>query len=208
MQLYKIQNYFYPYRILDIGANIGQFHLLCKQYFPTSYVFSIEASNECDSYLKQIKDQYYIGLLAKDESYYEFYSFKNNPVNTDNSIYKELTEYYSDSNLDIINKKGIKLDNLFNSESKFDLIKIDTQGSELDIISGGIQLCSKVKGILLEVSLTQYNENAPLYDDVIAFMDKFGFKVAEILNEHIHPTVHQQDILFIKNNENSFILRS
>jgi hypothetical protein len=29
-------------------------------------------------------------------------------------------------------------------------------------------------------------------------MDKFGFKKAEILDETIHPAVHQQDILFIK----------
>jgi hypothetical protein len=107
MNLSKITNYFYPDRILDIGANVGQFHSLCKQYFPTSYIFSIEASDECESYLKQITDQYYIGLLAKDESDYKFYSLKNNPVNTGNSIYKELTEHYSDSNLDVINKKGI-----------------------------------------------------------------------------------------------------
>jgi FkbM family methyltransferase len=198
MNLPKITNYFYPYRILDIGANVGQFHSLCKHYFPNSYIFSIEASKECESYLKQITDQYYIGLLAKDNSDYKFYSLKNNPVNTGNSIYKELTEHYSDSNLEIINKKGIKLDDLFEPTSEFDLIKIDTQGSELDIISGGIQLCSKAKGILLEVSLTQYNENSPLYDEVIKFMDDFGFKKAEILDENNHPTVHQQDILFIK----------
>lgn len=198
MNLFKVTNYFHPYRILDIGANIGQFHLLCKQYFPNSYIFSIEASDKCETYLKQITDQYYIGLLTKDEADYKFYSLKNNPTNTGNSIYKELTEHYIDSNLDIINKKGIKLDNLFEPESEFDLIKIDTQGSELDIISGGAQLCSRAKGILLEVSLTQYNEGSPLYNKVIEFMDDFGFKKAEILDENIHPIVHQQDILFIK----------
>jgi len=196
MNLYKISNYFHPYRILDIGANVGQFHTLCKQYFPYSYVFSIEASDECELYLKQITDQYYIGLLAKDDSDYKFYSLKNNPTSTGNSIYKELTEHYSDINLEIINKKGIKLDDLFEPDSEFDLIKIDTQGSELDIISGGNQLCKKAKGILLEVSLTQYNENSPLYDEVIKYMDDFGFKKVEILDENF--IVNQQDILFIK----------
>jgi FkbM family methyltransferase len=198
MNLSKITKYFHPHRILDIGANVGQFHQIAKQTFPDSFIFSIEASKECEPYLKQITDLYYIGLLAKDNSDYKFYSLKNNPVNTGNSIYKELTEHYSDSNLEIINKKGIKLDDLFETDSEFDLIKIDTQGSELDIISGGIQLCSKAKGILLEVSLTQYNENSPLYDEVIKFMDNFGFKKAEMLDENNHPTVHQQDILFIK----------
>ena len=54
----------------------------------------------------------------------------------------------------------------------------------------------KAKGILLEVSLTQYNENAPLYDEVIQFMNDFGFKIGEILDEQQNHGSHQQDILF------------
>jgi FkbM family methyltransferase len=199
MNLSKIQNYFYPYRILDIGANVGQFHQIAKNTFPESYVFSIEASKECENYLKQLTNNYYIGMLAKNNDEYNFYSRKNDPTSTGNSIYKELTKFYSDNQLNIIKQKGIKLDDLFEDNSEFDLIKIDTQGSELDIIEGGKDLCFKAKGILLEVSLTQYNEDAPLYDEVIRFMDNFGFKIAEILDENIVPEiVSQQDILFIK----------
>jgi FkbM family methyltransferase len=199
MNLSKVTDYFHPGKILDIGANVGQFHSMCKSLFPSSYVFSIEASNECESYLKQITEHYYIGLLARREEDYTFYSVKGHPTSTGNSIYKELTEHYSDSKLDILTKKGVKLDNLFGDDIEFDLIKIDTQGSELDVISGGSRICSKAKGIILEVSLTQYNEDAPLYDDIISFMDNFGFKVAEVLEDKIVPSiVHQQDILFIK----------
>lgn len=196
MQLYKIQQYFYPHRILDIGANVGQFHKEASEFFRDSYIFSIEASSACEESLKQITNNYYIGMLTKDNSEYNFYSRKNDPTCTGNSIYKELTKFYSDDQLDIIRKKGIKLDDLFEEESEFDLIKIDTQGSELDIISGGFKLCKKAKGILLEVSLTQYNENAPLYDEVIQFMSDFGFVKTEILEEARNHGSHQQDILF------------
>lgn len=199
MKLYKIQDYFYPHRILDIGANIGQFHKLAKATYPNSYIFSIEASNECEEYLKHLTENYYIGMLAKDNNEYNFYSRQDIGIGTGNSIYRELTDFYSDEKIKIIKKPGIKLDDLFEKFSEFDLIKIDTQGSELDIISGGIELCSKAKGILLEVSLTQYNQESPLYDAVINFMNNIGFKKIEILDETIHPTVHQQDILFIKN---------
>lgn len=197
MNLRAVTNYFYPYRILDIGANIGQFHRECKATFSDSYIFSIEASTECEPALQQITENYYIGLLAKDNTEYDFYSRKNDPTCTGNSVYKELTQFYSDDQLDIIKKKGIKLDDLFESDSEFDLIKIDTQGSELDIIEGGINLCKKAKGILLEVSLTQYNENAPLYDDVISYMESIGFKKTEILDEARNHGSHQQDVLFI-----------
>ena len=197
MNLYKIVDHFVPYRILDIGANVGQFHLEAKKHFPDSFVFSIEASSICAYYLKQITNNYYIGLLAKDNSEYNFYSRKNDPAATGNSIYKELTHFYSDDQLDVIRKKGIMLDDLFDDDSEFDLIKIDTQGSELDIIEGGLNLCNKAKGILLEVSLTQYNENAPLYDEVISYMENIGFKKTEILDEARNHGSHQQDILFI-----------
>lgn len=199
MILSKITKHFYPDRILDIGANVGQFHLLAKQQFPSSFIFSIEASRECEASLKAITDNYYIGMLAKDSSEYQFYKRKGDPTSTGNSFYKELTHFYSDDQLDIVNEKGIMLDELFEKESEFDLIKIDTQGSELDIITGGIDLCKKAKGILLEVSLTQYNEGAPLYGDVVKFMKEVGFTPVEVLDESRNHGAHQQDILFIKN---------
>lgn len=197
MNLYKIQEYFLPYRILDIGANIGQFHTLARNTYPEAFIFSIEASQECEQYLKQITDQYYIGLLTKDNLEYDFYSRKDTATGTGNSIYRELTHFYSDDKLKVIKQKGIKLDDLFEPGAEFDLIKIDTQGSELDIITGGINLCKKARGILLEVSLTQYNEGAPLYDEVINFMYNLGFKPTAILDEAKNHGAHQQDILFI-----------
>ena len=197
MNLNPVTKYFYPYRILDIGANVGQFHQIAKSQFPDSYIFSIEASTECEQFLQKITDQYLIGLLTKDDSVYNFYSRKNDPTSTGNSIYKELTHFFSDDQLDIIKKKGIRLDDIFEDDSEFDLIKIDAQGAELDIIEGGINLCKKAKGILLEVSLTQYNENAPLYDEVISYMERIEFRKTEILDVARNHGSHQQDILFI-----------
>lgn len=197
MNVNAISNYFIPYRVLDIGANVGQFHSLFKTHYSYSYVFSIEASPECENELKKITDNYLIALLAKDNSVYDFYSRKGDPTCTGNSIYRELTDFYSDEKIDVVKQEGVLLDSIFGKDSEFDLIKIDTQGSELDIISGGKKLCSKAKGIILEVSLKPYNQGAPLYDDVISFMDNFGFKVADILDQSFNHGSHQQDILFI-----------
>jgi FkbM family methyltransferase len=197
MDLYKVKDYFYPSKILDIGANIGQFHKLALKTFPSSFIFSIEANPKCEFYLNQITNNYHICLLAKDNFEYNFYSTKNNLINTGDSIYKELTHFYSDDQLLIRKYYGVKLDSLFDSHYVFDLIKIDTQGSELDIIKGGMNLCKKTKGILLEVSLTQYNKDAPLYNEVIQFMDDIGFKKELILDESYNHNSHQQDILFI-----------
>ena len=201
MNLVPVTKYFYPHRILDIGANIGQFHQIARALFPDSYIFSIEASAACEPALQQITDQYLIGLLAKDDSVYNYYTRKDTDTCTGNSIYRELTEWFSDSNLKVVPKQGRRLDDVFSDDSEFDLIKIDTQGSELDIISGGRNLCSKAKGILLEVSLTQYNENSPLISEVHEFMQNFGYMPKEILGESRNMKtgeVFQHDILYIK----------
>ncbi len=197
MNLSLVDNYFDPKRILDIGGNVGQFYSNAKGIWPKSYIFSIEASDACEPFLKELTNDYMICLLAKDDSNYEFYSRKNDPTCTGNSIYKELTKFYSDDQLDIIKKDGIKLDDLFTRDSEFDLIKIDTQGSELDVMEGGKELCKKAKGILLEVSYNEYNENAPLVDEVIKYMKEFKFRPSAVLDVQTNHGSHQQDILFI-----------
>jgi len=201
MNLNLVTKYFHPYTILDIGANVGQFHTLAKSYFPDSYVFSIEASEDCEPELRKITDQYYIGLLTKDDATYNFYSRQDTGTGTGNSIYRELTRWYDDTNVKIVEKKGIQLDALFTDDSTFNLIKIDTQGSELDIISGGINLCHRATGILLEVSLKLYNENSPLINEVNAYMSNIGYDPKEILSAGHHPQtgeIIQHDILYIK----------
>ena len=197
MNLAQVKDYFYPNRILDIGANIGQFHRFAKSIFPNSFIFSIEAEPSCEKFLKEITNNYYIGLLAKDISAYNFYKLKSRPENTGNSIYRELGEHYTEENTEIKTRIGELLDSVLLNVEPFDLIKIDTQGSELDIISGGMNVCSKAKAILLEVSLTQCNLNAPLYPEVVKFMDNIGFKVANVLNESTYKEFKQQDILFL-----------
>lgn len=199
--LHKIKKYFNPRTILDIGAHVGHWHVHARSVFENSYIFSIEASESCEPHLKEITNQYFIGLLAKENKEYDFYTRKDVPFATGDSIYKELTHFYNDDNLNIIKKQGITLDSLFPGGFMFDLIKIDTQGSELDIISGGTSVCSKATGILLEVALEQYNEAAPTIDEVNLFMEDFGYIPVEILEDIRHPTSHQpiqQDILYIR----------
>ena len=53
-----------------------------------------------------------------------------------------------------------------------------------------MSLVSKAKG-LLEDSLTQYNEGASLYNEVISYMDNIGFKPVTILDESRNHGSHQ-----------------
>ena len=195
MEVKLIKNYFLPRKVLDIGANIGQFRTLFQKEYPHSLIFSVEASEGCEIYLKKLTNDYMIVLLGKDNETHNFYSRQDTDIGTGDSIYKEKTGFYADKNLKIIKKQSKRLDDIFSNE--FDLIKIDTQGSEIDIIKGGPILCSKSKGIILEVSMNEYNIGSPLYEEVVDFMKSIGFLEKETLREIKNHIANQKDILFL-----------
>ena len=124
----------------------------------------------------------------------------------ENQLFKKLntgkvsyTSFYDDNQITIEPKQTTTLELLL-TDKEFDLIKIDVQGSELDIIKGGIDIIKNSKGIIMEVSLVEYNENSPTKKFVYDFMEKINFYPAEHIGDINHPITHQliqQDILFI-----------
>jgi FkbM family methyltransferase len=207
MSLRKIENYFVPNSILDIGANVGQFYNEIKNIFPNSYYYLIEGSENCDPALQTLNVDYSICLLSDSEKEVNFYVRKSEPRCTGNSIYREKTSFYDDDQIVIEKKQTKTLSNLL-GEKTFDLIKIDVQGSEIDIINGGLEIVKNAKAVLMEVSLVEYNQNAPTKEFVYQYMGDLGFNPVEIIGNINHPLTHeliQQDILFLnkKHEKNS-----
>ena len=121
-----------PKRILDIGAYKGEWTKMIKTLFPDSQFLMIEANHDLENYLSKIGIPYKIELLSSENGKeVNYFKCKNYPHPTGNSIYLENTDYVFEPE----KSKAITLDSLLSSEEKFDLIKMDVQGSELDIIS-------------------------------------------------------------------------
>jgi FkbM family methyltransferase len=199
MGLEKIKDYFEPKSILDIGANVGQFYNESKLIFPNSYYYLIEGNESCEIVLETLGVDYSISLLSDVEKDVDFYIRKHEPRCTGNSIYRENTSFYDDDQIIIEQKRTQTLSTLLNNQT-FDLIKIDVQGSEIDIINGGLDIIKEAKGILMEVSLMEYNQNAPTKDFVYEYMDNLGFTPVELIGNLNHPLTYeliQQDILFL-----------
>lgn len=184
--------------ILDIGAQIGAFTVLCKETWPDSKIVCIEANTQCDLYLKSLGVEYYLEVLSDSVKEVDFYTHLGSAVHTGNSYYKENTRFFTPGQYVILKKTTSTLDLLLKDRT-FDFIKIDTQGSEIDIIKGGLDICKSANYILLEVALTEYNVGAPQYNDVVSFMDNIGYEISDILEEHYDGlTKIQIDILFKK----------
>jgi FkbM family methyltransferase len=185
--------------ILDIGAHFGLFTLGMKEVYPNSKFYMIEANKECEDRLKKIDfDEYTICLLSDEKKEVEYFMNKNDLTSTGNSYYREITEHFSDENLIKVNCIANTLDELF-PNTQIDFIKLDTQGSEIDILKGGKKLIESTKYILVECSVEEYNLNAPMIDDVRKYMDEIGFDEFSTIESHvINGKLTQQDLLFIK----------
>lgn len=204
MHLHLIKKYFNPNHILDVGGHTGEFYNLAKLFFPHAGFFIIEGNSSCEHHIKQLNVPYTIKVVGKEKTKTIFYKTTQNLECTGNSIYREITPHFNDEVLIKEEVNQYTIDTIF-KEANFDFVKIDTQGSELDILKGGERICKPCKGILLEVSLLKYNEGAPLYSEVVEFMDSYGFLEKETIGEfktttEYGLTVHQKDILFINKN--------
>ena len=190
-----------PNAILDIGAHTGQFHSWSKRVWPDVGVFMIEANPLHESHLDKLAmmngDNYLIAALGDEEREVTLYTRSDKPHTEGNSYYKEANYWDIPQLVQESKTKLKKLDNIFEDDATFELIKIDTQGSELDILKGGEELVKRALAVVLEVSLIEYNEGAPSAEETINYMNKIGFEERMSIGEHYDgETIVQKDILF------------
>lgn len=122
-----------------------------------------------------------------------------NGTNTGDSYYKETTAYYD--NQGSITLPCTTLDAL---KAEYNLptpqfIKIDTQGSELDILSGAAGFLREVGLIYVECPIVHYNAGAPNIHDYLAFFAEHRFVPIDVFEVHrFEETLIQIDIMFMQ----------
>jgi FkbM family methyltransferase len=180
--------------ILDIGAYNGSWTQLVKNIFPEANILMVEANTDKENILKKIGN-YRIALLSSEENkevnYYKSTSndASGNSIYLENTVYKFIPEKRITTTLKLILPK----------DAHYDLIKMDVQGSELDIIKGGLDIIKKSKFLLLELQIFEYNKNAPMISDVLTFLKKINFDLVDIFDLLYSSTgsLIQLDGLFI-----------
>ena len=166
-----------PLTAIDIGANVGQWYSGFKEVFPNANVLSIEANPQCEAELKTLNPNTIITLMGRENNSDGVEMYVNPDANNDvgASIYRETTKW--GMNAQPIKIPMVTLDSL---NRKFDWIKMDVQGAELDVLKGGIETLSRAMIVELELSLMRYNEGAPLASEIISWMWNHGFEMFEV----------------------------
>jgi len=181
----------YPNTVLDIGGYKGNWTREVRKEFPRAEFVVVEPNFHPE--LDTLKVPVYRELLSstvKDVSWYS-------NMSTGDSMYKERTHHYSSVSPTL--KTTTTLDVLFPTK-RFDFVKIDCQGAELDILKGGEQILQSTEVLLLECAFAgQYNFSAPSFADYIRYTDSIGFAPVDITELHrANGILCQIDILFLR----------
>ena len=81
------------------------------------------------------------------------------------------------------------------------LLKLDVQGFELQVLLGGTSTLNRAEVVIMETSLLPYNENAPLFAEVVAFMADREFVAFDFCGQtrrQTDDTLFQTDVVFKK----------
>ena len=199
-----------PNAILDIGAHSGQFYGWAKPVWPNSVIWMVEANPLHEETLRNItqftNDNYLISALGDEEREVTFYTRSDKPHTEGNSYYKEASFWDIPQLVQESTVRLQKLDNIFEDDTVFEVIKIDTQGSELDVLKGGKNLVSKASVVILEVSFVEYNLGSPVVDEIVEYMNEIGFEEKMSIGEHYSNEPQwkdmdiQKDIVFLNKN--------
>ncbi len=176
----KIKN-FVPKYIIDVGCGHGEWTKKLLRFYPNSNFFLFDADNTNLKKLENLKKKYHnidykICLLTDNENFYTFYN-----MGYGSSIFEEQTSHVRKQQ----KIKSTTLKNEIPNELKNysnNLIKIDVQGAELKVLEGLSELINNFEVVILEVSVHQYNKNAPLFNQVLDFMIKKNFQLYDIFD--------------------------
>jgi FkbM family methyltransferase len=188
--------------VYDIGASDGSFTNGIKKHLHPDTKYHLFEPYQYPEIEVDSDHQWHRVYLSDKEKKVQFYI--NDKYHTGNSYYRENTPAFN--NIEPTEVTTVALDSYVaeNNLPLPDIIKIDTQGSELDILKGGTYCLKNASIVILEVPLLPYNEGSPEISEILNFMLKHRFVPFTIVQEHkvidesINIAMAQIDIAFVK----------
>jgi FkbM family methyltransferase len=190
---------FTPTSVIDIGAHNGDWTTEVRELFPDPQYLLFEPLPTKKDLLKEkfrkTNTEIYSVLLGHDEKReVPFFS-----MGTGSSVLEEQTSL----DREVIFLDMCKLDSITCKHNLGDkvLMKIDVQGFELEVLKGAEKTLSFTELILMEVSLLNYNKEAPLIHQVIPAMEEYGFVPYDFvgfIRKANDNALIQTDMFFVK----------
>ncbi len=171
--------------------------------WPESHYHLIEANEDCRPQLTQTGFPFDIALLAESEKDVTYHKCQTGS-GEGNSMYPEASVYPFAATA----ARTKTLDSLL-GDRRFDMVKIDAQGSEIDVMKGGESIICAATLVQLECQVQSFNAGAPLAIETINYMDSLGFRLYDIIESHFNSRgmLIQTDFLFARKDCGLFDLK-
>ena len=206
LNLLKKKN-FKPNVIVDIGCGYGQWTKKIIKIYPDADYFLFDAYINNEQNLVSLKKKYNnlqfkICLLTDDNAKYTFFN-----MGYGSSIFEEQTNHkrliQEIKSTTLIQELPSSIKNQSNN-----LIKLDVQGAELKVLDGLKEYINFFEIIILEVSLHNYNKEAPLFDEIMTYMENKNYKLYDIFDlkrlGETNSILIQFDCVFVKKDSDLF----
>ncbi len=183
------------HNVFDVGAYKGKWSQEVQKYFPKANFFLFEPNDVHNKEILKLGFKPFNLLLGKKSG--EIVKFYGDG-RTGDSFFLEKNPTYLGT------EKDVELHSLFdivqaNNLPVPDFLKIDTQGSELEILLGAESLLTNVKVILLELPITRMNIGAASLTEIVDFMESRNFVPIHLSGIHlVIDILIQIDIAFLR----------
>jgi FkbM family methyltransferase len=176
--------------ILDVGANEGQY---AGEILEGKYKGNIYSFEPIHSVFNKLK--------ANAQAFPKWQVFNHGIGSEEGQTTINISENFVSSSILPIGKSSLEvepktrsthretidvttIDSFFAKNSHFErpiLLKLDVQGYEMEALKGAIKSLSSIKLVQVELSLVSTYEGAPLYGEVIDFLEEYGFELYTII---------------------------
>jgi FkbM family methyltransferase len=191
---------FSPSHVLDIGAYVGNWTRMCKDIWPGAKVCMFEPQEDkrpgLEGLMRELPGVELRTTLLGDRPDERVTFYK---AESGSSTYM----LKSQPGLRPIELPSTTLERAVEGTpfARPDLIKVDVQGAELRVLSGGPDVLAAAEMVILEVALVEEYSGAPLFAEVIDFMARRGLVVHDVCTiwrNTNSESMNEADVIFVR----------
>jgi FkbM family methyltransferase len=184
-----------PGVIFDVGANVGQSAKAYARQFPQAQIHSFEPSPQtfqelCQTVVRFPKVVAHCLALGRTEATLGLTQGRRSAMNR---LLPDGTEL-QDGAVEVPVRTGANLMQALGIEH-IDLLKIDTEGHDLEVLHGFLPLLDRVDFIQVEAGMNPYNETHAPFVKLDGFLKDAGFHLSHIFDQKLEWKRGGQPIL-------------
>jgi FkbM family methyltransferase len=176
--------------VFDVGANVGQFCIHANEVFSNAIIHSFEPVSKTFELLRTNTNKFNNIKCHK-------LAFGSAPGTEkiflqDNSVFNSLSSSVNVQKKENQATEVIEIQTVdsfceHNKIDRIDLLKVDTEGFDLNVLEGAISMLSsrKVKFVLIEVTFDKENTRNSSFNLVNDFLGAHSYKVLGFFNQSV-----------------------